>query len=129
MKKLRMVLLAGLLIAAFCAPAHAWEFAMTGNFQWVYEYHAQGGQNGFFGTQNVVNPALVAAGAPNWNSTNFWMGSRLLGGTQYGLVTGLDGSINYQRMVMNPEIRVNPAIRIRGQYWIGGLQSYDITTV
>ena len=56
------------------------------------------------------------------------MGSRQLGGTQYGLVTGLDGSINYQRMVMNPEIRVNPAIRIRGQYWIGGFQSYDGTT-
>ncbi len=115
MKKLRMVLLAGLLIAALCAPAQAWEFAMTGNFQWVYEYHAQGGQNGFFGAQNVVNPALVAPGAPNWNAMNFWMGSRQLGGTQYGLVTGLDGSINYQRMVMNPEIRVNPAIRIRGQ--------------
>jgi hypothetical protein len=123
MKKLRMALVAGLLIAAVCVPAHAWEFAMTGNFQWTYEYHAQGGTNGFFGTQNVANPALAATG--NWQSPNFWAGSRLMDGTQYGLVTGLDASINYQRMVMNPEIRVNPAVRIRGQYWIGGFGPYD----
>ena len=49
MKKLRMALLAGLLIAAVCVPAHAWEFAMTGNFEWTYHYIAQGGTNGFFG--------------------------------------------------------------------------------
>ena len=67
MKKLRMVLLAGLLIAALCAPAHAWEFAMTGNFSGSTSIMLREGQNGFFGTQNVVNPALVAAGAPNWN--------------------------------------------------------------
>ncbi len=125
MKKLRMALLAGLLITALCAPAQAWEFAMTGNYQWVYEYHAQGGTNGFFGPQNAANPALAVN---NWFSTNFWAGSRLLGGTQYGVVTGLDASMNYQKMVLNPEIRVNPAIRIRGQYWIGGLSSYDTTT-
>ena len=58
MKKLRTVLLAGLLIAALCAPAQAWEFAMTGNFQYTYEMFAQGGQNGFFGPQGVANPAL-----------------------------------------------------------------------
>jgi len=29
------------------------------------------------------------------------------------------------RMIMNPEIRVNPAVRIRGQYVIGGFQTYN----
>ena len=127
MKKVRMVLLAGLLIAALCAPAYAWEFAMTGNFQWTYEYHAQGGTNGFFGPQNQANVALAALG--NWQATNFWVGSRTMGGTQYGLVTGLDSSINYQRMVLHPEIRVNPAIRIRGEYWIGGFSDYQTPPV
>jgi hypothetical protein len=123
MKKLRMVLLAGLLIVGLCATAQAWEFHMSGNFQWTYEYHAQGGANGFFGPQNQANAAL--AGLGNWQAANFWVGARLMDGTQYGLVTGLDSSINYQRMVLNPEIRVNPAIRIRGQYWIGGFGPYD----
>jgi len=128
MKKLRMVLLAGLLIAALCAPAHAWEFSMTGNFQYTYEYFAQGGPNGFFGQQNTVSPGLtgLAGGAagPNWFGTNFWAGSRLLSGIQYGVVSGLNTDIIWSRMVMNPEIRVNPAIRLRGQYWIGGFQTW-----
>lgn len=125
MKKLRMVLLAGLLIAALCATAHAWEFAMTGNFQWNYDYVAQGGTNGFFGTQNVVNP-VIAAGPTNWFSANTWAGSRLISSTQIGLVSGLDASYQYQRMVLNPEIRVNNAVRVRGQYWIGGFQTYNL---
>jgi len=150
MKKVRTVLLAGLLIAALCAPAHAWEFAMTGNLQWNYDYLAQGGPNGFFGTQNVVTaglagavpnpagPVLAAAQGtvpylinqpnatvPNWAAANTWAGYRLLSGTQMGLVTGLDASVSWMRMTMNPEIRVNPAVRIRGQYVIGGYQTYN----
>jgi len=124
MKKLRMVLLAGLLIAALCAPAHAWEFAMTGNFQWTYEMFAQGGQNGFFGSQNVTTAGLAGTGT-NWFYPNFWTGARLLSGTQYGMVGELNSTLIWSRMVMNPEIRVNPAIRIRGQYWIGGFQTWN----
>ncbi len=115
MKKLRMVLLAGLLIAALCAPAHAWEFSMTGNFQWTYEYFDQAGQNGFFGPQNVTTAGLAATGT-NWFYPNFWAGARLLSGTQYGMLGELNSVVIWSRMVMNPEIRVNPAIRLRGQY-------------
>lgn len=125
MKKVRMVLLAGLLIAALCAPAHAWEFAMTGNFQWNYDYLAQGGPNGFFGAQNVVTPQLGVAGLPNWAAANTWAGYRQLTGTQMGMVTGLDAMVSWMRMFLNPEIRVNPAVRIRGQYVIGGFQNYN----
>ncbi len=133
MKKLRMALLAGLLIAAVCVPAHAWEFAMTGNFEWTYMYDAQGGPNGFFGPDNVSTAQLQAAtpfvglgstATVNWNAMNFWAGARKLSGTQFGLVTGEDASMQYMKMVMNPEIRVNPAVRIRGQYWIGSFNNW-----
>jgi len=124
MKKVRMVLLAGLLIAAVCAPAHAWEFAMTGNFQWNWDYLAEGGPNGFFGTQNVASAGLIGTGL-NWQALNTWAGYRQLSGTQMGLVTGLDATVSWMRMFMNPEIRVNPAVRIRGQYVIGGFQTYN----
>jgi len=124
MKKLRMVLLAGLLIAALCAPAHAWEFAMTGNFQWTYEAFDQAGQNGFFGAQNAANAALLGTGT-NWAYPNFWAGARLLSGTQYGMLGELNSRVVWSRMVLNPEIRVNPAIRLRGQYWIGGFQTWN----
>ena len=36
------------------------------------------------------------------------------------MVTGKDASYNYMRMELFPEIRVNPAIQIRGAYQIGG---------
>jgi len=119
-----MVLLAGLLIAALCAPAHSWEYSMTGNFQWNYDYLAQGGANGFFGTQNVVSAGL-AGGPINWAGVNTWAGYRQLSGTQMGLVTGLDAAVSWMRMTLNPDIRVNPAVRIRGQYVIGGFQTYN----
>jgi len=145
MKKVRTVLLAGLLVAALCVPVHAWEFAMTGNFQWNWDYLAQGGPNGFFGAQNVVNPALAAfipnlsataqaglpftynanTSIPNWYAANTWAGYRQLTGTQMGLVSGLDANVSWMRMFLNPEIRVNPAVRIRGQYVIGGAQTYN----
>lgn len=118
-----MVLLAGLLIAALCAPAHAWEFAMTGNYEWDYFYHSQG-PNGFFGAQGVLNPALAGT-ALNWWGANFWAGARLLSGDQLGLVTGLDANAQFMRQTFNPEIRVNPAVRLRGQYIIGSWQQYS----
>ncbi|MGO9119162.1 MAG: hypothetical protein ACLQPD_16340 [Desulfomonilaceae bacterium] len=126
MKKLRMVLLAGLLIAALCAPAHAWEFAMTGNFQWTYEAFDQAGPNGFFGPQGVASAGLAGLGATsNWFYPNFWAGARLLSGTQYGMLGELNSRVIWSRMVLNPEIRVNPAIRLRAQYWVGGFQTWN----
>ncbi|HTY26195.1 MAG TPA: hypothetical protein VMC85_23905, partial [Desulfomonilaceae bacterium] len=134
MKKLLTLLMAGLLIVAVSGPAPAWEFTMTGNFEWTYLLVAQGGTNGFFGPLNVVNPALqgLAIGPNgaqiNWAALNTWVGARRLSGTQFGLVTGEDASWQYMRMVMNPEIRVNPAVRIRGQYWIGSFNNYNFSS-
>jgi len=63
MKKSRMILLAALLVAVVAAPASAWEFAMTGQFQWTYEYYGQNNA-GFFGEHdNVGTPYTSTAAA------------------------------------------------------------------
>jgi hypothetical protein len=112
----------GLSVLMLTAPASAWEFTMTGNFEWTYLYHSQAGHNGFFGPHES---GAGIANAGNWRALNFWSGARLISGTSLGLVTGLDASAQYQKMILNPEIRVNPAVRIRGVYWIGGFQTYN----
>jgi len=131
MKRFFTVLAAGLLIAALSVPALAWEFDLKGDFIWKYDYITQGGKAGFFGPFDVANvgiqPGAGGGGtAPNWAAMNAWVGARNLQGgqlgTQFGLVTGEDASFNYQRMEFYPEIRVNPAVRLRGTYQIGGLK-------
>ncbi len=133
MKKLSTLLMAGLLIVAVSGPAPAWEFSMTGNFEWTYLMVAQGGQNGFFGPLNQVGPLDTLAIGPNaavfnWAALNTWVGARLLSGTNFGLVSGKDASWQYMRIVMNPEIRVNPAIRLRAQYWIGSFNNWSFSS-
>lgn len=125
MKKIVTILVAGLLTAVLSASAFAWEFDLKGDFIWNYDYITQGGVDGFFGTYDTASAGLFVAGGPNWAAMNGWVGARSLqgsAGTQYGLVTGKDASFNYQRMELYPEIRVNPAIRLRGVYQIGGLR-------
>jgi hypothetical protein len=112
-----MVLIGGLLLASLSLPALAWEFGLTGNFIWRYDYVTQTGSNGFFGRQDEASPGLFVAAGPNWAAMNGWAGARTVqgsAGTQYGLVTGKDASFNYQRMELATEIRLNPAIRLRG---------------
>jgi hypothetical protein len=107
-------------------PALAWEFDLKGSYIWRYEYIAQGGNLGFFGPHDFANAALQPLGGAgaNWAAMNAWTGFRALqggnNGVQYGLVTGSDASYNYSRMEFFPEIRINPAIRLRGAYQIGG---------
>src|SRR5271157_19542 len=124
MKKLFSVLLAGLLMALVAAPASAWEFQLSGNFQWAYNYFAQAGSAGFFGPYNEVNPSGNVLGPPfqaNILNQNAWVGARTRNDIQFGLVTGTDASFNYQRVEFYPELRINPAIRLRGWYQIGSL--------
>ncbi|HMK35578.1 MAG TPA: hypothetical protein VK463_10955, partial [Desulfomonilaceae bacterium] len=119
MKKLLTLLSVGLLVAALALPVHAWEFAMNGSFEWTYQYFSQNDRNGFFGTYDVSTAAALGAGNPFYPSMNMWSGARWLNGVNFGLVTGEDAVIQYSRMYLEPEIRVNPAIRIRGKYNIG----------
>lgn len=121
-----LVMLAGLLTWVLVAPVHAWEFHMQTTHEWTYQYFDQSGPNGFFGSFNTPAPVL-GAGVPNYTAMNFWSGSRYLNGRQFGLVTGEDASINYMRMAIHPEFRVNPAIRVRGEYQIGSRESFNQT--
>ena len=67
---------------------------------------------------------LGSSATVNWTAMNTWVGARKLSGTQFGLVTGWTRPCSTLKMVMNPEIRVNPAVRIRGQYWIGSYNNW-----
>ncbi len=112
---------------AVAAPVSAWEFDMNGLWRWNFDYIAGGGNNGFFGQNNIVNPALV--GGPNWAAMNAWVGARKINGQQYGLVTGKDASLATVRAEFLPEFRINNAVRLRGNYQIGGPDHNSIATI
>jgi hypothetical protein len=107
---------------AMTAPkAFAWEFQLSGDYQWSYDYFYQGGTSGFFGPYDVINRSGNHLGHGQFNTLNqnAWVGARIRNDRQYGLVTGKDASFNYQRVEFYPELRLNPAIKLRGWYQIG----------
>ena len=122
MKKIWLILVAGLLITTIAVPVSAWEFSMTGNWRWNYDYIAGGGTDGFFGPLNVA-PNLPLT--DKWNAMNTWVGARTMNGLQYGLVTGKDASFQWNRVEFFPEIRINKAVRLRGTYQIGGVNQLN----
>lgn len=111
-------------------PAAAWEFTMDGTYTWEYDYRGQFGSAGFFGPYDVDNGALLAGGfttpgdppgaasftpaAGFYAPVNGWFGN--LPGN---FVSGSDASWQVMYMNTNMDLRVNPALRIRGTYYIG----------
>jgi hypothetical protein len=120
MKRFLTILLAGLLITAITAPAIAWEFSMTGETEFRYRYFARQGQNDLFGGPAGISPTGLPTG------TIGLAGPMSFGGSTGGVLVqgfsakGADASICDQRVWLYPEIRVNPAIRLRGEYWLTG---------
>ena len=121
-------MLAGLLIAAVTAPALAWEFSMTGEAEYRVRYFARqgsndlfGGQAGFFDGTGVATGVIGFAGpvAPGVGAT---AGVSVGGGVfaQGFSAKGADAEIGDARVWLYPEIRVNPAVRLRGEYWLTG---------
>jgi len=109
-----------ILFSAFAAiHAFAWEFKLTGTWLWGYDYVDQAGGAGFFGPHDLATAGLSVAGMPKVNSMNTWVGARTINNTQYGMVTGADASLQWSRIELVPEIRVNSAIRFRAAYQIG----------
>jgi hypothetical protein len=92
-------------------PAAAWEFTMNGSFVYEVDYRTQTGSAGFFGPFDADNGAVTLGAAA---SLNGWVGQQL-----GDMVSGTDGRSNWQYMTTNMDLRVNPAIRIRGVYYIG----------
>jgi hypothetical protein len=85
MKRLLMVLTAGLLVAAFALPAFAWEFELTGEYEYRLRYLSRTGDTDLFGVkplqegvvlsnsgqQLFAGPTNVGFAGPNWYNTNF----------------------------------------------------------
>lgn len=65
MKKLWLGILATLLLALFVAPASAWEFSMTGEFEYRLNYLSRIGDNDLFGNVSMQeNYTLLSGGFP-----------------------------------------------------------------
>lgn len=114
MRKIRVLLAAvtvGLCLCLFSFPAFAWELGMTGTMNWYYEVYNQRGSQGFFGPYNVDN----GAGTSTANLNYWWNGARL----SQNLVTGADAAKSYFFVVVEPEIKINPAVRLKGRYRLG----------
>ncbi|MGB6067017.1 MAG: hypothetical protein WBG50_19600 [Desulfomonilaceae bacterium] len=118
LSRVLFVLLVGTYIGSTCRFALAWEFNMQGAFISTYEYYGQAGSRGFFGKENIdksegtAGPLGLKPG--DFASLNGWVGYR-----SRDLVSGVDASQQYQNLELFPEIRINPAIRFRGMYWLG----------
>lgn len=92
--------------------ALGWEFSMQGDWNWEYKYYSQMGHNGFFGRYDVSNGAFDTSGA----NSNGWLGNEILWDR---LTAGTDASASSMYMHLNPEFRINEALRVRGSYYIG----------
>ena len=97
-------------LGLFPGAVSAWEFSVEGSLKWEYESYSQAGGNGFFGPYDVDRGGV----APDAAVTNAWLG------VQVGeLASGSDNAVDTLYMAFNPEILLNKAVRIRGQYYIG----------
>jgi hypothetical protein len=98
-------------------PASAWEFRMDGAYTWELDFRGQMGTNGFFGPYYTDSGTTL-----NLHSANAWLGSQTANDQ---LVSGTNGSANVMYMNTNIDLRINPALRIRGTYYIGSWNTPD----
>lgn len=103
-----------LLVSFAAAPASAWEAKLTANYTNDYFYLTQTGPNGFFGPYDVDNS--VGSFAHQASSLNFWGGDFA---QAIGTVSGSEAAWNGMFMTLDPDIYLNPAVRLRGRYYIG----------
>lgn len=94
--------------SAISAPA--WEFELTGSFNWAYEFYSQRGSRGFFGPYDVDNGGATLAG-----NLNFWNGGRF----DTNIITSSRGGWSYFNVEFWPTIKLNQAIRFQGKYRLG----------
>lgn len=89
----------------------AWEFSMEGEFVWKGRFVGQLGSRGFFGKYDLDGSSTGG----DYASANGWAGGKL---------NDLTSSSSAEDQVMEtnvlPELRINQAIRLRGEYRIGG---------
>lgn len=134
MKRFWLLTMAAVLVAAFTVPAFAWEYSMSGEFQYRFRYLGRTGSQDLFGNAEFQNnplnaPTVVAnGGLIGFAGPNFFRGYN--GGTtamntgydanQVRIVrggfslSGSDGYANDQKMKIVPTIRINNAHRLHG---------------
>jgi hypothetical protein len=95
------------------SPAASFEFSFRGAFIWDYVAYSQLGSRGFFGPYDVDNADPGRGGVA---SANGWLGYRITS----LMSSGTDAANSTMMMDMDPRIKINEAITIRGKYHIGG---------
>lgn len=113
MKRLYGILMLTLMVAAFAAPAMAWEFGMKGDWEWRYRYWTRMGDNDIFGR---VDPNVVNLGVNHLNTFPSG-GTNNAGGANFGVLAGennfgSDMSFTDNRMTLYPKLKVNKAMSV-----------------
>ncbi|MBI5568527.1 MAG: hypothetical protein HY914_01130 [Desulfomonile tiedjei] len=112
MKKVWVVVLAGLLIAAMALPAFAWEFEMKGEFEHRLRYFGRTGNNDLFGVGNldtIPGAFFVATPGPQTAANGFYgpgIYDTVLSGGRTGPGMGFAGPSIYGRGAANPDTTV-----------------------
>ncbi|MFH0821826.1 MAG: hypothetical protein V2B18_03685 [Pseudomonadota bacterium] len=113
-----VALVTGFFVLSQVGPAAAWEFSLRSAFTWEYYLYSGTGPNGFFGSFNEDNsdpgPAGYGGTRGSAASMNGWLGNEI-----GQMSSGSDMSLARIYMRLDPEWRINEAIRIRGSYRIG----------
>jgi hypothetical protein len=101
---------AALGICLVSTPCFSWEFSMEGEYIWKNRFVQQLGARGFFGKYDLDNSSTPG----NYASVNGWAGGKLED-------LSSSSGVAEQRMETNilPELRINKAMRLRGEYRIG----------
>lgn len=142
MKKLWLAVLATTLLVAFVVPAFAWEFSMTGEYEFRYRYFGRAdGSKDLFGDMNFQDNILNTTGyVIGFAGPNFYRGYN--GGTlaaPVAMTTAYDGSqirivrggfslagsdayANDQRMTFVPSLKVNNAVRLHGAFDLAAIR-------
>jgi hypothetical protein len=121
MNRNRVWLLAAVLALVVAVPAGAWEFKLKATATYEYEMIGQTGRNGFFGPYDVDVSAV-----PHNFSSNFWPGlqppGQVFGPARVGVTSSSDARWMTQYAEFFPEFNINPAVSLKGSYYIGAWQ-------
>jgi len=120
MRKLSLVVALVLCLPLMAAvPALAWEFHLTGKMNWEFRGVGQLGNEGFFGPWNVDESSRIN-GTVTAHNLNFWAGYLQMDPASYRDIASTHAVLwNSFWMDFEPEIRLNPAIRLRSIMRIG----------
>ena len=114
MKRIHSIMLLALTLALSASlavsPAQAWEMELAGVFGWSYEWYNQQGSKGFLGPYNVDS-----GGGTRAANLNFWNGGQF----DTNITTSANSGWSYFNVELEPQVKINEAIRITGRYRLG----------